>query len=68
MGFGLTTEKAAEFNLSKRLELRSIDNKLSKVETKRILLIGPAFAGKTQLVNRLCGIGYSDNYTETETA
>jgi len=47
MRIGLTNEKAAEFNLSKKLELRAIEKKMSTVETKRILLIGPAFAGKT---------------------
>lgn len=47
MGFGLTTEKAAEFKLNRKLELQAIKKKLSKVETKRILLIGPPFAGKT---------------------
>jgi GTPase SAR1 family protein len=68
MGMGLTREKSAEFALNRRLELQSIEKKLNKVETRRILLVGPAMGGKTQLMNKLCGLPFTDQYTETETA
>lgn len=65
---GLTRDKARQFSRERSQELEAIKYKFDDRENRQIVLVGPNKAGKTQLMNLLCDLKFSRQYTENETA
>jgi ATPase subunit of ABC transporter with duplicated ATPase domains len=68
MGNSAISQKIRKAYQERRNDHLQTRVRFNQTETRRILLVGPSKSGKTQLMNRLVGIPYSDKYVETETA
>lgn len=68
MGNGITSAKEKEFQREKIATLKTIIDKYSMLQRRRVLIVGGACSGKTQLFRSLSGHAFQDEYDPSETA
>ena len=68
MGGAISSQKQDQFENERNKELRTINKKFKRVDTRSVLLVGPPQSGKTQLFNQIIGKEYSEVYEVVESA
>lgn len=60
MGGHISSNKQDQFENERKKELSIINKKFKKVDSRKVLLVGPPQSGKTQLFNGIIGQEYSN--------